>query len=185
MGAKKSILTSEQLDEYVELTYLTRWEILLILEKFLGLAPEGITRDLHQRFPHNQIMDIFPQLKYNPFHDRLFHVFSSAHDTQCSFEDILDMFSVMSKSCPHDVKAAWAFRVFDLDNDDMITKEDIVNTCDRLTNNYQLQQDEMENIADVIIMEMDLQNNGSLGQFEFIKAISKVPEFHNSFSFRP
>ncbi|XP_055628016.1 calcium and integrin-binding family member 2-like isoform X2 [Toxorhynchites rutilus septentrionalis] len=166
MGAKKSILTSEQLDEYVELTYLTRWEILLILEKFLGLAPEGITRDLHQRFPHNQIMDIFPQLK-------------------CSFEDILDMFSVMSKSCPHDVKAAWAFRVFDLDNDDMITKEDIVNTCDRLTNNYQLQQDEMENIADVIIMEMDLQNNGSLGQFEFIKAISKVPEFHNSFSFRP
>ncbi|XP_053684591.1 calcium and integrin-binding family member 2-like [Sabethes cyaneus] len=185
MGAKKSILSAEQLDEYTELTFLTKWEVLLILEKISSLAPSEIRTNLHRRFPARQIMEVFPQLKYNPFRDRLFELFSSECDTRCSFEDVLDMFSVMSESCPQRVKAAWAFRVFDIDNDNMITKEDICTVCDRLTKYDQLQEVEKETIAEVILKEMDLQNNGSLGEFEFIHVISKVPEFHNTFSFKP
>ncbi|XP_058834072.1 calcium and integrin-binding family member 2-like [Topomyia yanbarensis] len=122
---------------------------------------------------------------YNPFHDRLFDVFSSQHDTRCSFEDILDMFSVMSHSCPQQIKAAWAFRVFDCDNDNMITREDISAICDRLTKYDRLMEEDKENIAEVILNEMDLQKNGSLAEFEFIHVISKVSEFHHTFSFRP
>ncbi|XP_062542749.1 calcium and integrin-binding protein 1-like [Armigeres subalbatus] len=186
MGSSESILSAEQLDEYAELTYLTRWEVLLILKKLQALAPQdGLRQDLHRRFSGRKIMDVFPQLKYNPFRDQLFKVFSSARDTRCSFEDILDMFSVMSKNCPHHVKAAWAFRIFDFDNDNMITKEDIFTTCDRLTKYDQLNRDEKENIAEVILKEMDLHNNGSLSEFEFIHVIAKVPEFHHAFTFKP
>ncbi|XP_065087996.1 calcium and integrin-binding family member 2-like [Ochlerotatus camptorhynchus] len=185
MGANESLLSADQLDEYAELTYLTRWEVLLIFTKLQSLAPDGLVRDLQQRFPCRKIMDVFPQLKYNPFRDRLFQVFSSEHDSRCSFEDILDMFSVMSENCPHHVKAAWAFRVFDFDSDSMITKEDIFVICDRLTKYDRLDQDEKECIAEVLLKEMDLHSNGSLGEFEFIHVISKVPEFHHSFTFRP
>ncbi|XP_055531643.1 calcium and integrin-binding protein 1-like [Wyeomyia smithii] len=185
MGAKESILSAEQLEEYVELTFLTKWEVQLILEKISSLATDEISANLHQRFSTRQIMDAFPQLKYNPFRDRLFELFSSACDTRCSFEDILDMFSVMSENCPQSVKAAWAFRVFDVDNDNMITKEDIYLICDRLTKYDQLEDAEKETIAEVILKEIDLQNNGSLGEFEFVHVISKVPEFHNTFSFKP
>lgn len=186
MGSSESILSAEQLDEYAELTYLTRWEVLLILKKLQVLAPDGeLSRDLHKRFSGRKIMDVFPQLKYNPFRDRLFKVFSSAGDTRCSFEDILDMFSVLSENCPHNVKAAWAFRVFDFDNDSMITREDIFTICDRLTKYDRLDREEKETIAEVLLSELDLHNNGSLGEFEFIHVIAKVPEFHHTFTFKP
>ncbi|XP_058456214.1 calcium and integrin-binding protein 1-like isoform X2 [Malaya genurostris] len=185
MGAKKSILSAERLDEYAELTYLTKWEVLLILEKFERLVPRGIENDFNRRFSIEEIMDIFPQLKHNPFRDRLFDVFSSQHDTRCSFEDVLDMFSVMSHNCPHQVKAIWAFRIFDCDNDNMITRDDISAICDRLTNYNRLLEEEKESIAEVILNEIDLQRNGSLAEFEFVRVILKISEFHHTFSFRP
>lgn len=185
MSIGKVRLTAEQLDEYAELTYLTKWEVLLILEKISSLVPEQTPFDLYSRIPNSQIAEVFPQLKFNPFRDQLFAVFSSSHDDRCSFEDVLDLFSVMSDRCPQQIKAAWAFRVFDLDNDNMITRDDICSICDRLSKNNQLRDDEKSCIADVVLQEMDLHNNGSLGEFDFIHAISKVTEFHNTFSFRP
>ncbi|XP_039438955.1 calcium and integrin-binding protein 1-like [Culex pipiens pallens] len=187
MGAKESsLLSAEQLEDYAELTYLTKWEILLIMDKFLPLEPDEIRKDLHRRIPNRKIMEAFPQLKFNPFRDRIFEVFSSGGDTRCSFEDVLDLFSVMSDRCPHRVKAAWAFRVFDVDNDRQISADDIVALCDRLVGTDPgLHRDEKTCIAEVILEEMDLQKNGSLGEFDFIHAIAKVPEFYHSFSFRP
>lgn len=58
------------------------------------------------------IADQFPQLKYNPFCGRLFKVFSSIDDNHMSFEDFLNLCSVMSENCPLKVKAAWAFKMF-------------------------------------------------------------------------
>ncbi|XP_055609558.1 calcium and integrin-binding protein 1-like [Uranotaenia lowii] len=186
MGAGKSILSSEQLNEYSELTFLSKWEIMLILDKFVNLAPgEDIQQDLQRRFPCQKVMEVFPQLKYNPFRDRLFEVFSSQRDTKYSFEDVLDLFSVMSDNCPHHVKATWAFRVFDFDNDNLITKEDVIMICDRLTSKDQLSIEIKNTVSEVILEEMDLQKNNSLGVFEFVHVLSKIPEFRHSFSFRP
>lgn len=64
MGAKESsLLSAEQLEDYAELTYLTKWEILLIMDKFLPLEPDEIRKDLHRRIPNRKIMEAFPQLK--------------------------------------------------------------------------------------------------------------------------
>lgn len=68
--------------------------------------------DLHHRFHVAEVMELFPQLKYNPFRDRLFRVFSSEKDERYSFEDFLDLCSAMHEDCPLDVKALWAFRVY-------------------------------------------------------------------------
>lgn len=59
-----------------------------------------------------QIKRIVYPFQHNPFRDQLFAVFSSQNDGRLSFEDFVDLSSVMSVNCPLPVKAAWAFRVF-------------------------------------------------------------------------
>ena len=50
-----------------------------------------------------------------------------------NFEDFLDMFSVLSEHAPWDLKAAYAFRIYDFNNDNIICTEDIRNTIKTLT----------------------------------------------------
>lgn len=54
----------------------------------------------------------YPELRVNPFGDRICKVFSSSNDGDCTFEDFLDMMSVFSESAPKSVKAEHAFRIF-------------------------------------------------------------------------
>lgn len=83
-----------------------------IFNKFLKLGENELKENFHHRFIDLAIMEQFPQLKYNPFRERIFHVFSSKNDNHFSFEDFLDLCSVMSENCPLKVKAAWAFKIF-------------------------------------------------------------------------
>lgn len=54
----------------------------------------------------------YPELKVNPFGDRICKAFSSSQDGDCTFEDFLDMMSVFSEGAPKSVKAEHAFRIF-------------------------------------------------------------------------
>lgn len=54
----------------------------------------------------------YPELKVNPFADRICKAFSSSQDGDCTFEDFLDMMSVFSEGAPKSVKAEHAFRIF-------------------------------------------------------------------------
>lgn len=69
-----------------------------------------------ERVPTNAIIKEFPELKENPFGERLCEVFSTAKDSkgQCemTFEDFIDMVSVLSEGATIQIKADWAFRVF-------------------------------------------------------------------------
>jgi calcium and integrin-binding protein 1 len=59
-----------------------------------------------------EIMLNYPELRVNPFGDRICLVFSSSRDGDCTFEDFLDMMSVFSEEAPISVKAEYAFRIF-------------------------------------------------------------------------
>lgn len=83
-----------------------------ILKKFSELGREEMEVDVHHRFHVAEVMELFPQLKFNPFRDRLFRVFSSQKDEHFSFEDFLDLCSAMHEDCPLEVKALWAFQVY-------------------------------------------------------------------------
>lgn len=54
----------------------------------------------------------YPELRVNPFGDRICHIFSSSQDGDCTFEDFLNMMSVFSNEAPKAVKAEHAFRIF-------------------------------------------------------------------------
>lgn len=100
----------------------------------------------------NKILE-YPELRVNPFGDRICKVFSSSNDGDCTFEDFLDMMSVFSEAAPKSVKAEHAFRIFgkvalkrsrwkkklnkkfnsiDFDGDDMLGLSDLKQVIERL-----------------------------------------------------
>lgn len=67
--------------------------------------------------------------------ERLCEVFSTDSDG-INFEDFLDMFSVLSVNAPLDLKATYAFRIYDYNDDNVICIEDIITTLKALTGTY-------------------------------------------------
>lgn len=119
-------------------------------KKFKSLAPEKVGHNKNARLSMNKILQ-YPELRVNPFGDRICKVFSS-NNGEISFEDFLDMMSVFSDAAPKSVKAEHAFRIFgwlfgntwkdcliyghfflDFDGDDMIGKNDLKQVIQRLT----------------------------------------------------
>ncbi|XP_031765920.2 calcium and integrin-binding protein 1-like [Galleria mellonella] len=191
MGANPSHpeLTEDVLDEYSALTYLRKEEILYLMDKFQSIDVQKVQADYHHRFNSKEIINKFDVLKNNPFVDRIFHVFSSKKDDCFSFEDLLDLYSVMSPECPPEVKAIWAFHLFDLDDDNEITYRDVMEIIDRLTNGFQnpnnfIGKDFKKIIFENILKEVKLDNSNSIGLHEMVLILSRLPEFKSTFYFR-
>ncbi|KAI8420244.1 hypothetical protein MSG28_008785 [Choristoneura fumiferana] len=190
MGGSQSYpgLTEDLLEDYTVLTYLNKGEILHLMKKFYSIDPDKVTANYNHRFGKDDILKAFDVLRTNPFQDRLFRVFSSQNDESFSFEDLLDLYSAMSSECPMEVKAAWAFRIFDLDEDGQISARDISEIIDRLTDSehksHYIELSSKKKIADVILKEMQFDHTGSMGLVEFKIVMSRIPEFQNSFYFR-
>nr|XP_054497795.1 calcium and integrin-binding protein 1 isoform X1 [Agelaius phoeniceus] len=115
MGGSASLIPRDLLSEYQELTFLSKQEILLAYKRFSELLPkEERENACSLRVPKSQILTL-PELRANPFQQRICHVFSTSEteDGSMSFEDFLDMLSVFSDSATSDIKSYYAFRIFD------------------------------------------------------------------------
>lgn len=70
------------------------------------------------RVTYDKIRCGIRELEFNPFCDRFCLVFSTAETEKgeeagsLSFEDFLDLASVLSEKAPAELKADWAFRIF-------------------------------------------------------------------------
>jgi calcium and integrin-binding protein 1 len=140
------------------------------------------------------------ELSVNPFADRICQIFSSAGDGtgDCTFEDFLDMMSVFSDQAPKSVKAehgiifkkycmiqksfnrkfCLAFRIFDFDGDDMLSKADLKQVIQRLIGfNNQFSDLDMDQLIQNILEEADLDDDGSLSFAEFEHVIDKSSDF--------
>ncbi|XP_049877214.1 calcium and integrin-binding family member 2-like isoform X2 [Pectinophora gossypiella] len=159
------------------------------MKKFYSIDPEKLKANPNHRFSKEDIIKKFHVLENNPFQDRIFRVFSSQRDNCFSFEDMLDLYSAVSSDCPREVKAVWAFRIYDINEDNQITKSDIIEILDRLTGHLNDRNDGLESqskikIAKLILEELSLDNTGSIGLSEFKIMMARIPEFANSFYFR-
>ena len=183
MGASESAFTVRELQDYKELTYFTEKEILHVYKRFFLLDPKRIAADKNVRIKKELVMDL-PELKINPFRDRICEVFSSSQDGNMTFEDFLDMMSVFSDSAPKSVKVEYAFRIYDFDGDDLISIGDIQEIINRLTGEQKLEEEDMKQLVENIFEEADLDDDDCLSFAEFEHVISKAPDFANSFRIR-
>ncbi|XP_021564205.1 calcium and integrin-binding protein 1 isoform X2 [Carlito syrichta] len=136
MGGSGSRLSKELLAEYQDLTFLTKQEILLAHRRFCELLPQeqrSMEESLRAQVSFEQILSL-PELKANPFKERICRVFSTAPTRDSlSFEDFLDLLSVFSDTATPDIKSHYAFRIFDFDDDGTLNREDLSRLVNCLT----------------------------------------------------
>lgn len=125
----------------------------------------------------NKILQ-YPELRVNPFGDRICKVFSSSEDGDCNFEDFLDMMSVFSDAAPKAVKAEHAFRIYDFDGDDMLGIGDLKQVISRLIGvDNSLADSDLKQLVQNILEEADLDDDGALSFAEFEHIIDKSSDF--------
>ncbi|XP_055970097.1 calcium and integrin-binding family member 2 isoform X3 [Sorex fumeus] len=168
MGNKQTIFTEEQLDNY----QLLPAEV---------PAPSVNTRMGAGALLGASHLHTVPQ--ENPFKERIVEAFSEEGDGNLTFNDFVDMFSVLCESAPRDLKASYAFKIYDFNTDNFICKEDLERTLARLTKS-ELDEDEVVMVCDKVIEEADLDGDGKLGFADFEDMIAKAPDFLSTFHIR-
>ncbi|KAM4809722.1 calcium and integrin-binding family member 3 isoform 1-T1 [Rhinophrynus dorsalis] len=186
MGNKQTIFTAEQLDTYQDCTFFTRKEILRLFHRYRDLAPQLVPDDYTNKpdvkIPY-ELIGSMPELKDNPFRQRIAEVFSEDGEGNMTLDDFLDMFSVLSEMAPRDLKAYYAFKIYDFNNDDYICKSDLEKTLNKLTRN-ELTPEEVCLVCEKVIDEADVDNDGKLSLEDFQHMIVRAPDFLSTFHIR-
>ncbi|XP_048886508.1 calcium and integrin-binding protein 1-like [Brienomyrus brachyistius] len=185
MGTTASQLPKDLLSEYQELTFLTKQEILLAHKRFTELLARDDRNCPNPRVPMSRILTL-PELKSNPFKERICLVFSTSDnkDGSLTFEDFLDLLSAFSDSATSDIKSHYAFRIFDFDDDGTLDRKDLerlVNCLTGDTDETRLTSDEMKQLINNILEESDIDKDGTVNLSEFQHVISRSPDFVSSF----
>ena len=204
MGGSNTKLTRGETEDYKSLTFLTEKEVDLCYTKFSKLLSEQQTAELkspetltinNPKFPVpiSDLIEKLPELKQNPFARRMCQVFSRDQN-KMFFEDFLDMMSVLSENAPTQVKAEWAFRIFDEDGDGRLDRKDILKVVRKMTleddqegdeedarSDREMQEDQLNKVVTMVIMETDINKSESISLVEFKQMVSKSHDFEDNF----
>ncbi|CAM1298984.1 CIB3 (predicted) [Pycnogonum litorale] len=181
MGNKVVIFTEEQLEDYQDCTFFNRKEILRVQKRYRELdpimVPETMTGKESKmvKVPLDKLEKL-PELKENPFRTRICKVFSDDGEGNLSFDDFLDMFSTFCEQSPREIKIVYAFKIYDYDGDGFIGHTDLQNTVKALTNN-ELTLEEVQLVADKVLEEADVDDDGKLSFMEFEHVVTRSPDF--------
>ena len=126
----------DELQRYSQCTYLTELEINKLYAIFASLGNGRVNQEYGDpitRLSFETIQSL-PELMVCPFADRLCEVFSTDPKRRgLDFEDFMNMMSAFSHRAPWNLKAAYAFQIFDYNEDLAICARDIEVTINCLT----------------------------------------------------
>ncbi|XP_036441793.1 calcium and integrin-binding family member 2-like isoform X2 [Colossoma macropomum] len=186
MGSKQTTFRDDQLDEYQDCTFFTSKEILRLHGRFRDLAPNIVPMDYTNNpditLP-SSVITTMPELKENPFCQSIVETFSEDGKGNLSFNDFVDMFSVLSEMAPLDLKIIYAFKIYDFNRDGFLCEKDVEETVHRLTGE-DLRPEERRLVSQRVMEEADLDGDGKLSVIDFENMISKAPDFISTFHVR-
>lgn len=146
------------------------------------LVPMDYTNDPDCKLPLALIVNM-PELKENPFRNRIVESFSEDGMGNLSFNEFVDMFSVLSEMAPRELKAIYAFKIYDFNVDNYLCKEDLEKTLNKLTKE-ELTPEEVVLVCEKTIEEADLDGDNKLSFADFENMISRAPDFLSTFHIR-
>eukprot|EP00731_Ephydatia_muelleri_P037216 Em0420g2a len=120
------------------------------------------------KIPYYEVADKLKELKFNPFRYRIAKVFTSSESGFMTFDDFLEMVTVMSDKAPLSSKLIWAFRIFDSNEDGRLCKEDLNVLLDVLSKK-RLDQDLKDCLIDEVLNEADEDGDRVLTYSEFAR----------------
>ncbi|XP_070163577.1 frequenin-2 isoform X2 [Polyergus mexicanus] len=128
MGKKNSKLKQDTIDRLTTDTYFTEKEIRQWHKGFLKDCPDGLLTEQGFIKIYKQF---FPQGDPSKFASLVFRVFDENADGTIEFEEFIRALSVTSRG-NLDEKLHWAFRLYDVDNDGFITRDEMYNIVDAI-----------------------------------------------------
>ncbi|XP_025018210.1 calcium and integrin-binding family member 3-like isoform X2 [Tetranychus urticae] len=167
---------------------MSNWKIIRIFKRYRELDPKSVPQVMTGDEAHTVSLPLekfekMPELKENPFRNRICKVFSHDGSGNMTFDDFLDMLSVFSESAPRDVKVYYAFKIYDYDDDHFISGKDIEQTTIALTKN-QLCPEEIAVVREKVLEETDNDRDDKISFTEFQHVISRAPDFLSTFHVR-
>ncbi|XP_031769068.1 calcium and integrin-binding family member 3 isoform X3 [Galleria mellonella] len=166
-----------------------RWpHTIRVFKRFREVNPELVPKRMTENQAHTIAVPVeeiekLPELKENPFKRRICQVFSHDGSGNLTFEDFLDMMSVFSEAAPRDIKAWYAFRIYDLDDDMYIGREDLLEAT-RLLTKGELHPQERDDIVASVLDEADVDGDGRLSFMDFEHVVVRAPDFLSTFHIR-
>jgi calcium and integrin-binding protein 1 len=91
---------------------------------------------------------------------------------------------VYSEGATRDVKASYAFKIYDFDGDEYIGREDLRITTKLLVGEKSLSSAQIDEVVTQIFDEADLDTDERLSFVEFEHIVARAPDFVNTFRIR-
>jgi len=182
-------LEAENIAQISEQTGFTSNQIQRLYSRFSSLDKQQkgfLTREDFLRIP---------ELAINPLGDRIVHAFFRDHDAEekygngrdsvkevvnfCDFVHVLAHFRPIKKNADknkmnsREEKLRFAFRMYDLDGDDKISKEELLAVLTMMVG-ANISEDQLVSIAERTIMEADEDKDNLISFEEFSKVLQRT-----------
>ncbi|GAM23803.1 hypothetical protein SAMD00019534_069780 [Acytostelium subglobosum LB1] len=168
MGVSKSTLRAEEIEELQNASKVfSQKEVKRLFKRFKRLDKEEKGTINVEDF--SQI----PELSMNPLLPRLISIFDVNRSGQLNFAQFVNTLSVFHPNAEKIDKIKLLFKVYDINNDGFVTKQEIQSVLMMMVGKN-LTQEQLATIVDETLQEADRENRGKLN-FDDFHAVRMPP----------
>ncbi|XP_038066613.1 calcineurin B homologous protein 1-like [Patiria miniata] len=180
MGSRtSSLLQAEEIEQIQKETGFSKRQIVRLYSRFTSLDKSD-----NGCLSREDLLRI-PELAINPLGDRIIHAFFMDNpESKINFRQFMSTLSLFRPIKSHDKdienpcnsrdnKLKFAFRMYDLDNSGMVTREELLVILQMMVGSN-ITEEQLGSIADRTIAEADEDNSGAISYENFVKALQRA-----------